>query len=55
VKLFLAVALSSILCGQKLAFVRNDELLVKQLPDGSARVLVAGQLHCRGPLGRLVR
>jgi Tol biopolymer transport system component len=46
VKLFLAVALSSLLCGQKLAFVQNDGLWVKQIPDGAARAVVeSGKPH----------
>jgi hypothetical protein len=36
-KFFLAIALSSILCGQKLAYMQNGRLWVKQLPDGAAR------------------
>jgi hypothetical protein len=45
-KFFLAIALSSILCGQKLAYIQNGQLWVQQLPDAAARALVeTGKPH----------
>lgn len=40
-KALIALAFCSILSGQKIAFVQNRQLWVKQLPGGSARVIVS--------------